>query len=475
MKDSLDPYVSFLKALDDEYARHHDGDRLIPAATRTGWDNNAQPRTSSLAAPCEKVGLDPFEWLPAPVAEKVKAELKAPQPRSDWLDDFLERNADLLPNSGPRLLKPPKVAPPAPRAYVHRHELAREMMSQLEQAAQTAATGRTVTIGMCGPPGAGKTTSVAQLLHRPRIESLFQRVLWMSAGNRLSQSRSRSANEHLELLKNLFMPWWSAVKSDKESDGEFRDAVDANHVRGLLDARLRDDLTLQVFDDVFDGSDLERLRLGNRRGVILFTTRFPKVLDDCAANFQIAVRGMTEPESVKLFRSRSPDALKRCESNVRKLLARFGHLPIATIVTAKLCQRMLLRNLSADELAQEIDALTPRRILDTEMPADRRAEGESEFVEDLLRRSYNAVSAPAKKAFRAIGSLLEDDPDSPLFTKTVLTTFENLELKPERGRASLLEELVEYGLIDYITEQPRTCVFHPLQAALAIRINSAES
>ncbi|MCI0690629.1 tetratricopeptide repeat protein [candidate division KSB1 bacterium] len=210
----------------------------------------------------------------------------------------------------------PRMAPPAPRVFIGREGVLRELIAALKLGEDGA--GPIALIALKGMGGIGKTTLAAALANHPEVETaLPEGTLWAGLGPEPE-------------VMSLLAEWGTQL-------GEDFAQFDSPEKRSRrLSTLLHDKKVLLVVDDVWQAEAASYFRVGGPRCRTLITTRDNEIARKLAGHEAIRVETLTNAASLNLLRELAPEAVEADEKAANELATVLDGLPLAITLAGQM-------------------------------------------------------------------------------------------------------------------------------------------
>lgn len=210
----------------------------------------------------------------------------------------------------------PRMAPPAPRVFIGRDEVLRELIAALKLGEDGA--GPIALTALKGMGGIGKTTLAAALANHPEVETaLPEGTLWAGLG---------PEPEVMSLLAE-----WGAQLGEDFS--QF-DSPEARSRR--LSSLLREKKTLLIVDDVWQVDSARYFLVGGTYCRALITTRDNEIARKLAGHEAVRVETLTNAASLNLLRELAREAVEADENAANELATVLDGLPLALTLAGQI-------------------------------------------------------------------------------------------------------------------------------------------
>lgn len=395
------------------------------------------------------------EFLPSDI--RVLLDDRTIEPVQE-LEDVFEaiRNRRVLPSQPPRTQEPhsaqppsltddPRsVCPPAPRLFVGREDLLRQVDERLcaKMSPDRRVAGMLVLRGW---PGIGKSTLAAGICHSPRVQEFFSDgILWGCLG---------PSPDMVAVLAE-----WAAAQSIRMD----HQRPDALHLSHRVAAAVRSRRLLVVVDDVWDAAHCAPLMITGPRGFVVCTTRLPEVAAGLCSEPSaiLVVPPLSEPSALELLSSMAPSVPETEPRLALELVRSVECLPLAIRVAGRLLAEESRVGWGVRELLDSIRS-DSRRLLDEPSPVDagNLLSQASPTVAALLRRSTDRLPSRERMQFARLGALASQPATFDLRAMAAIWRLEDA-----RPTARLL---MNRGLIEPVGDRFQ---LHALLAAHARRL-----
>jgi len=210
----------------------------------------------------------------------------------------------------------PRMAPPAPRVFIGRDEVLRELIAALKLGEE--GTGPIALTALKGMGGIGKTTLAAALANHPEVETaLPEGTLWAGLG------------PEPEVMSRL-AEWGTQLGEDF---AQF-DSPDTRSRR--LSTLLHDKKALLIVDDVWHAEAARYFLVGGPRCRALITTRDNEVARKLVGHEAIRVETLTNAASLNLLRELASEAVSADEKATNELATALDGLPLALTLAGQM-------------------------------------------------------------------------------------------------------------------------------------------
>jgi tetratricopeptide (TPR) repeat protein len=277
----------------------------------------------------------------------------------------------------------PRMAPPAPRVFIGRDEVLRELIAALKLGEEGA--GPIALTALKGMGGIGKTTLAAALANHSEVETaLSEGTLWAGLGPEPE-------------VMSLLAEWGAQL-------GEDFAQFDSPETRSRrLSTLLHDKKALLIVDDVWQAEAARYFLVGGSRCRSLITTRDNEIARNLDVHKVIGVETLTNAASLNLLRELAPKAVAADEKAANELATVLDGLPLAL----KLAGQMLAAKWEAGRgvataLSQLKDREARLKLAGTEKRLGLATTKHS--LRAILAMSYESLPEEAtKRAFRLLG------------------------------------------------------------------------
>ncbi|MCI0690628.1 tetratricopeptide repeat protein [candidate division KSB1 bacterium] len=210
----------------------------------------------------------------------------------------------------------PRMAPPAPRVFIGRDEVLRELIAALKLGEEGA--GPNALTALKGMGGIGKTTLAAALANHPEVETaLPEGTLWAGLGPEPE-------------VMSLLAEWGTQL-------GEEFAQFDSPETRSRrLSTLLHDKKALLIVDDVWHAEPARYFLVGGPRCRALITTRDNEIARKLAGHEAVRVETLTDAASLNLLRELAPEAVTVDEKAANELATVLDGLPLALTLAGQM-------------------------------------------------------------------------------------------------------------------------------------------
>ncbi|MPM52261.1 hypothetical protein SDC9_99018 [bioreactor metagenome] len=288
---------------------------------------------------------------------------------------------------------------------------------------------------MRGWPGVGKTTTAAALAYDNEVMDHYKDgILWASLGT------------HPLILPKL-AEWGRALNYP-----EIMTAQNSQEASHLLASVLRTKQMLMIIDDVWEASDVKPFLVGGPNCGMIVTTRETSLANLITSpNHVYPLRELSLESSLKLFQKTAPDVYSNHFPKCEELAKDLEGLPLAILVAGKLLQTEWSSGLPLDKVFRELKK--GFLLLQSSAPLEKidLLSETTPSVASVLLTSIDHLSEQARKCFSYLG----------VFSETPATFgLENIsylwrDILPKELVESVIKELINHGLMEYIPEQDR--------------------
>ncbi len=210
----------------------------------------------------------------------------------------------------------PRMAPPAPRVFIGRDEVLRELIAALKLGEDSA--GPIALTALKGMGGIGKTTLAAALANHPEIETaLHEGTLWAGLGPEPE-------------VMSLLAEWGTQLGEDL---AQF-DSLETRSRR--LSTLLHNKKALLIVDDVWQAEAARYFLVGGPRCRVLITTRDNEIARKLAGHEAFRVETLTNAASLNLLRELAPEAVAADEKAANELATALDGLPLAITLAGQM-------------------------------------------------------------------------------------------------------------------------------------------
>lgn len=285
-----------------------------------------------------------------------------------------------------------------------------------EEQAWTALAAGEGPVAVWGSDGAGKTTLVKQLAHRPEVRYFFpDGVLWVELGEGWTG-------------KN-WLDVWAGVLGVKEEDPIRRQAA--------VTQRITEGRYLVILDEVELGEVVAPLLRGGRHVGLLVTCPAARVAYEIGG-LAVHLGEMTEEESLRLLH-RAIDRSKYRREDARRLARVVGRYPQALTIAAHLVNQSNLPSVLED-VAKEQEGLETLAVEST----DGGENSQQTSVRAVMNVTYQRLKPENRRAMRALAIVPSRVPyvDGPLMAALM-----GWPRDVTKGRV-VLRTLAGYGIVE---------------------------
>jgi tetratricopeptide (TPR) repeat protein len=276
----------------------------------------------------------------------------------------------------------PRMAPPAPRVFIGRDEVLRELIAALKLGEDGA--GPIALTALKGMGGIGKTTLAAALANHPEVETaLPEGTLWAGLGPEPE-------------VMSLLAEWGAQL-------GEDFAQFDSPETRSRrLSTLLHDKKALLVVDDVWHAEPAHYFLVGGPRCRALITTRNNEIARKLAGHEAVRVETLTNAASLNLLRKLAPKAVSVDETAANELATVLDGLPLALTLAGQMLAAEWEAGLGVAGALSELKDREARLKL---AGAERAGLATDELsLRAILAMSYDRLPDEAtKRAFRLLG------------------------------------------------------------------------
>jgi tetratricopeptide (TPR) repeat protein len=277
----------------------------------------------------------------------------------------------------------PRMAPPAPRVFIGRDEVLRELIAVLKLGEDSA--GSIALTALKGMGGIGKTTLAAALANHPEVETaLPEGTLWAGLGPEPE-------------VMSLLAEWGTQL-------GEDFAPFDSPETRSRrLSTLLHDKKALLIVDDVWHAEPARYFLVGGPRCRALITTRDNEVARKLAGHEAIRVQTLTNAASLNLLRELAPKAVAADEKAANELATVLDGLPLALTLAGQMLAAEWEAGLGVAGALSELKDREARLKLAGAEKRTGLATAELS-LRAILAMSYDRLPDEAtKRAFRLLG------------------------------------------------------------------------
>jgi tetratricopeptide (TPR) repeat protein len=276
----------------------------------------------------------------------------------------------------------PRMAPPAPRVFIGRDEVLRELIAALKLGEDGA--GPIALTALKGMGGIGKTTLAAALANHPEVETaLPEGTLWAGLGPEPE-------------VMSLLAEWGTQL-------GEDFAQFDSPETRSRrLSTLLHDKKALLIVDDVWHAEPARYFLVGGPRCRALITTRDNEVARKLAGYETVRVETLTNVASLNLLRKLAPETVAADEKAANELATVLDGLPLAITLAGQMLAAEWEAGLGVAGALSELKDREARLKL---AGAERAGLATDELsLRAILAMSYDRLPDEAtKRAFRLLG------------------------------------------------------------------------
>jgi tetratricopeptide (TPR) repeat protein len=276
----------------------------------------------------------------------------------------------------------PRMAPPAPRVFVGRDEVLRELIAALKLGEDGA--GPIALTALKGMGGIGKTTLAAAFANHPEVESaLPEGTLWAGLGPEPE-------------VMSLLAEWGAQL-------GEDFAQLDSPEKRSRrLSTLLHDKKALLIIDDVWQAEAARHFLVGGSRCRALITTRDNEIVRKLAGHEAVRVETLTNAASLNLLHELAPKAVDADEKAANELATVLDGLPLALTLAGQMLAAEWEAGLGVAGALSELKDREARLKL---AGAERAGLATTELsLRAILAMSYDRLPDDAtKRAFRLLG------------------------------------------------------------------------
>ncbi len=276
----------------------------------------------------------------------------------------------------------PRMAPPAPRVFIGRDEVLRELIAALKLDVDGA--GPIALTALKGMGGIGKTTLAAALANHPEVETaLPDGTLWAGLGPEPE-------------VMSLLAEWGTQL-------GEDFAQFDSPETRSRrLSTLLHNKKSLLIVDDVWQAEPARYFLVGGTRSRALITTRDNEIARKLAGREAVRVETLTNAASLNLLRELAPKAVAADEKAANELATVLDGLPLALTLAGQMLAAEWEAGLGVAGALSELKDREARLKL---AGAERAGLATDELsLRAILAMSYDRLPDEAtKRTFRLLG------------------------------------------------------------------------
>ncbi len=277
----------------------------------------------------------------------------------------------------------PRMAPSAPRVFIGRDEVLRELIAALKLGEDGA--GPIALTALKGMGGIGKTTLAAALANHPEVETaLPEGTLWAGLGPEPE-------------VMSLLAEWGTQL-------GEDFAQLDSPEKRSRrLSTLLHDKIALLIVDDVWQAEAARHFLVGGPHCRALITTRDNEVARKLAGHEAVRVQTLTNAASLNLRRELAPQAVTADDKAANELATVLDGLPLALTLAGQMLAAEWEAGLGVAGALSELKDREARLQLAGAEKRSGLATAEPS-LRAILAMSYERLPDEAtKRAFRLLG------------------------------------------------------------------------